>query len=68
MKEELVFLSPCIAKKSEITDKNTHGYVKYNVTFKRLMDVIGDKYKTAKGGRRGIRLWTGCKISEAGGD
>lgn len=45
--EELVFLSPCIAKKMEITDKNTHGYVKYNVTFKKLLQAIGDKYKAA---------------------
>ena len=40
--EELVFLSPCISKKDEITDKNTKGYVKYNVTFKRLLNRIGN--------------------------
>lgn len=45
--EELVFLSPCISKKDEITDKNTKGYVKYNVTFKRLLNRIGNKYKDA---------------------
>ncbi|WP_455718915.1 [Fe-Fe] hydrogenase large subunit C-terminal domain-containing protein [Anaerosporobacter sp.] len=46
--EELVFLSPCIAKSIEINDKNTNGYVKYNVTFKKLLEAIGDKYKNAK--------------------
>lgn len=47
VQEELVFLSPCIAKKYEITDKNNHGFVKYNVTFKKLMEAIGDKYMNA---------------------
>ena len=31
VKEDLVFLSPCIAKRLEINDRNTGGYVKYNV-------------------------------------
>ena len=30
---ELAFLSPCIGKGMEIADKNTYGYVQYNVTF-----------------------------------
>ena len=34
IKEDLVFLSPCIAKKDEIADANTNGVVKYNVTVK----------------------------------
>lgn len=45
--EDLVFLSPCIAKKDEITDSNTKGFVKYNVTFKKLMNEIRGKYVTA---------------------
>jgi len=45
--EDLVFLSPCIAKRVEINDKNTGGYVKYNVTFKKLLEAIGTKYQTA---------------------
>jgi iron only hydrogenase large subunit-like protein len=35
--EKLAFLSPCIAKSSEIHDPNTDGLVEYNVTFKKLM-------------------------------
>lgn len=33
---DFAFLSPCIAKKDEIEDVNTNGYVKYNVTFEKL--------------------------------
>lgn len=35
--DKLAFISPCIAKKSEIDDPNTKGYVSYNVTFDHLM-------------------------------
>ena len=38
--DSLAFISPCIAKKSEITDPNTHGYVSYNVTFAHLMEYV----------------------------
>jgi hypothetical protein len=43
LNEKLCFLSPCIAKISEITDKNTHNYVHYNVTYNKLMDYIASK-------------------------
>ncbi len=36
----LAFISPCIAKINEIRDKNTNGLIKYNVTFKRLIEYI----------------------------
>lgn len=36
--DKLAFISPCIAKKSEISDPNNHGYVSYNVTFDHLMN------------------------------
>lgn len=42
--DELAFISPCIAKKLEITDKNCAGYVSYNVTFNKLMKKIGNEY------------------------
>lgn len=38
--DKLAFISPCIAKKSEIDDPNTHGYVSYNVTFNHMMEYI----------------------------
>ena len=46
--DELAFISPCIAKKTEITDPNCYGYVKYNVTFKKLFETIGSKYQGCK--------------------
>jgi len=42
--EDLCFLSPCIGKISEINDKDTYGYVKYNVTLKKLKEYIDEKH------------------------
>lgn len=68
IQEELVFLSPCIAKKNEITDKNTHGYVKYNVTFKKLLQAIGDnKYKTAQEADEESSYGLGARYPKPGG-
>ncbi len=38
--DKLAFISPCIAKKMEISDPNNHGYVNYNVTFDHLMKYV----------------------------
>ena len=38
--DDLAFISPCIAKKDEITDPNTGGVVKYNVTYRRLKEYM----------------------------
>lgn len=38
--DDIAFLSPCIAKSDEIHDKNTYGNVKYNVTFKKLIEYL----------------------------
>lgn len=38
--DKLAFISPCIAKKREIEDPNTHGLVSYNVTFDHLMEYV----------------------------
>lgn len=38
--DKLAFISPCIAKKQEIDDPNTGGYVSYNVTFDHLMKYV----------------------------
>lgn len=43
--DEIAFISPCIAKKLEITDPNCGGYVSYNVTFEKLMQHIGRDYE-----------------------
>ncbi|MDE6433145.1 MAG: HD domain-containing protein [Lachnospiraceae bacterium] len=39
--DKLAFISPCIAKKVEITDPNTYGYVSYNLTFNHFMEYAG---------------------------
>ncbi len=38
--DRLAFISPCIAKKNEIDDPNNHGYVSYNLTFKKLVEYL----------------------------
>lgn len=38
--DRLAFLSPCIAKKSEIDDPMSHDMVNYNVTFTHLLDYL----------------------------
>ena len=43
--DEIAFISPCIAKKLEITDPNCGGYVSYNVTFEKMMKYIGNDYE-----------------------
>ena len=40
VQEDLAFLSPCIAKKSEIESKRGLGLIRHNVTFKNLMGHI----------------------------
>ena len=65
--EDLVFLSPCIAKRLEINDKNTGGYVKYNVTFKKLMEAIGDSYKKAQEADEESSYGLGARYPKPGG-
>ncbi|MDE6531097.1 MAG: HD domain-containing protein [Lachnospiraceae bacterium] len=38
--DKLAFISPCMAKKIEITDANTYGYVSYNLTFRHFMEYV----------------------------
>lgn len=38
--DDIVMLSPCIAKVDEINDVNTKHYIKYNVTFKNIMKYL----------------------------
>jgi iron only hydrogenase large subunit-like protein len=41
--DELAFISPCIGKKTEFEDPNTHGYISYNVTVNKLKDYMQNK-------------------------
>lgn len=65
--EDLVFLSPCIAKKDEITDSSTKGFVKYNVTFKKLMNEIRGKYVTAPECEETVAYGLGSRYPHPGG-
>lgn len=38
--DKLAFISPCIAKKIEISDPNTYGYVSYNMSFDHFMNYV----------------------------
>ncbi|MBQ7920155.1 MAG: 4Fe-4S dicluster domain-containing protein [Lachnospiraceae bacterium] len=38
--DKFAFISPCIAKKSEITAENNGEYISYNVTFDHLMEYV----------------------------
>ncbi len=67
VKEDLVFLSPCIAKRLEISDKNTSDYVKYNVTFKKLLEAIGNNYKSAKEAEEESSYGLGARYPKPGG-
>ncbi|OEF97495.1 diguanylate cyclase [Desulfuribacillus alkaliarsenatis] len=42
--DSIAFLSPCIAKLTEIRDANTNNMVQYNVTFKKLTSYL-EKYQ-----------------------
>ncbi len=41
--DRLAFVSPCIGKKDEIVDANTHGHIRYNITFKKLTEYLQKK-------------------------
>jgi len=38
--DDLAFISPCIGKKDEINDPNTRGYIKYNVTYRKIQEYM----------------------------
>ena len=65
--EELVFLSPCIVKRLEVNNKNTGGYVKYNVTFKKLMESIGTSYLRASEAEEESSYGLGARYPKPGG-
>lgn len=46
--DKLAFISPCIAKKFEINDPNTYGYVNYNVTFSHLAKYMRTNHLNAE--------------------
>lgn len=41
IKDKLAFISPCIAKKSEMSREKNQQYISYNVTFTHLIEKLG---------------------------
>lgn len=60
-------ISPCIAKRIEINDKNTYGYVKYNVTYKKLMETIGSAYQNSAEAEEESSYGLGARYPKPGG-
>lgn len=42
IQDDIAFLSPCVGKGDEIDDPNTKAYVKYNVTYNKLIAYMKD--------------------------
>lgn len=40
--DRIAFLSPCIGKIDEIKEKNTQGFIEYNVTYKKIESYLRD--------------------------
>jgi iron only hydrogenase large subunit-like protein len=38
--DDFAFISPCIGKRDEITDPNTNGLIKYNVTYRKINEYL----------------------------
>ena len=65
--DKLAFISPCIAKKAEITDPNTHGYVSYNLTFEHLMDYVRKHNISGRNARDEVEYGLGSIYPMPGG-
>ena len=65
--DKLAFISPCIAKKTEIDDPNNKGYVSYNVTFAHLMQYMRDHHITGTNARDEIEYGIGSVYPMPGG-
>lgn len=65
--DKLAFISPCIAKKTEITDPNTNGYVSYNLTFNHLMQYVREHHISGECTRDEIEYGLGSIYPMPGG-
>lgn len=67
LSDKIAFISPCIAKKDEINDSNTYGYIHYNVTFKHLMEYVQKNNIKANPGSNEIEYGLGSIYPMPGG-
>lgn len=65
--DKLAFISPCIAKKIEITDSNTHGYVSYNLTFNHFIKYVRKHHITGADATDEIEYGLGSVYPTPGG-
>lgn len=65
--DKLAFISPCIAKKAEISDANTQGYVSYNLTFEHFMKYVRANQITGEDIRDEIEYGLGSIYPMPGG-
>lgn len=69
--DRIAFLSPCIGKIDEFTDRDSGNYVHYNVTYSKLADYL-DRKKIDLSQFPGVEYdnpecWLGCLYSRPGG-
>lgn len=67
IQDKLAFISPCIAKKSEIDDPNTYGYVSYNLTFEHFMKYVRTHQISGKDAKDEIEYGLGSIYPMPGG-
>ncbi len=65
--DKLAFISPCIAKKVEITDPNTFGYVSYNLTFYHFMEYVRKHHISGPAAENEIEYGLGSVYPVPGG-
>ncbi len=65
--DKLAFISPCIAKKSEITRPQNAGYIEYNVTFEHLVKKLKDMDLSRYNGFDEIEYGLGSVYPQPGG-
>lgn len=65
--DKLAFISPCMAKKIEITDPNTYGYVSYNLTFRHFMEYARKHHITGADATDEIEYGLGSVYPTPGG-
>ena len=68
---KIAFISPCLGKFDEFNDKNTNGYVSYNVTYRKLFERLAnmriDLSSYEEKEFDDIGCWLGCLYSRPGG-
>ncbi|MBP9996422.1 MAG: 4Fe-4S binding protein [Lachnospiraceae bacterium] len=67
VKEKMAFISPCIAKKNEMTSVRGKGLIQYNVTFDHLMKYVRDHHISGPSAKDEIEYGLGSIYPTPGG-